>query len=97
MKFASPASKRYFTRTFNAYLDAVIEEADDRDDDRVRSIEAYFENRRNNVGVQPCWGILLLPMDIPEEVLARPEIKKLEMHAVDMIAIDNDLLSYNVE
>jgi hypothetical protein len=74
----------------------VVEEAGDRATS-IRSIEQYFDLRRKTVGARPSFAMMEYDVDFPDGVLDHPSIEKLTLCAVDLIWIDNDLYSYNVE
>ncbi|GJJ08044.1 hypothetical protein Clacol_002251 [Clathrus columnatus] len=93
----SPIVQTRFINEFQAYLNAVVDEATDRESRYIRNIEDYFKIRRNTIGAKPSFAICEMYMNIPEEVMRHPVIKKLRELAIDMIIIGNDLCSYNVE
>ncbi|KAJ7644908.1 isoprenoid synthase domain-containing protein [Roridomyces roridus] len=87
-----------FTNNYDLYLRAVIEEAEERDTLKVRdTLTSYLELRRNTGAVTCCFNLLLLPFDIPEDVLADPRIAQLETIGLDLVCVGNDILSFNVE
>ncbi|GJJ08045.1 hypothetical protein Clacol_002252 [Clathrus columnatus] len=93
----SPVVQTRFINEFQAYLNAVVDEAADRESRYIRNIEDYFKIRRNTIGAKPSFAICEMYMNIPEEVMRHPVIKKLRELAIDTIIIGNDLYSYNVE
>ncbi|TBU29047.1 terpenoid synthase [Dichomitus squalens] len=94
---ASPASQRRFIATFDTYCQSVVQQAADRDVQHVRTIDSYFENRRENIGARPSFALLELDMDLPDEVMEHPAIVDLTTGAIDMLILGNDICSYNVE
>lgn len=78
-------------------MDAVVQQAEDRDDKHVRSIQGYFDVRRNTIGARPSFAILEIDMDLPDEVFYDPTIVKLTALCIDMLILGNDMVSYNVE
>lgn len=86
-----------FINTFQTYLDAVVEQAKDRTAHHERTIESYFQLRRETIGAKPSFILNQMYMDIPEHVMRHPVIKKMTELTIDMIIIANDLLSYNQE
>ena len=96
-KSATKTAQRRFIHTFYLYTEAVVQQALERDSSQLRTVENYFEIRRNTIGVRPSFVVLEFKMDIPDEVMAHPSIVTLANASADMIAICNDLYSYNVE
>ncbi|KAK7451208.1 hypothetical protein VKT23_012544 [Stygiomarasmius scandens] len=97
VRTASPTSQRRFINTFQSYLDAVVQQAEDRTSGHIRDVESYFEVRRDTIGAKPSFAINEIHMNIPDEVIAHPTIVNLSILAIDMLIIGNDLCSYNVE
>ncbi|KAG2136537.1 terpenoid synthase [Suillus bovinus] len=97
IKFASLPSQRHFLETFGAYLHAVVAEALDREQCRMRSIDDYLKLRRKTIGAEPSFSILEMGMDLPDEVFRHPVIVDLVECITELIIIDNDMVSYNKE
>ncbi|KAI0290408.1 terpenoid synthase [Multifurca ochricompacta] len=97
IKTASPQSQKRFIETFGSYMQAVVQQAADRTNKHIPTIEEYFEIRREDVGTKPCFAILELEMDLPDEAVNHPTIQELSVLATDMIFLVNDIASYNVE
>jgi len=74
---------------FAAYLDAVVQQAADRDNDTIRTIDSYIQYRRDTIGAKPAYGPLELELDLPDEVFYHPTIVELTDYITDMIFIDN--------
>ncbi|KAJ7474192.1 terpenoid synthase [Mycena latifolia] len=68
IRTASPTSQRRFIDTFQSYMDAVVQEADDRNSSRIRDVKSYFEVRRDTIGAKPSFAICELHMNIPDDV-----------------------------
>ncbi|KIJ64878.1 hypothetical protein HYDPIDRAFT_175348 [Hydnomerulius pinastri MD-312] len=99
IRFAKPTplTQERFIRSFEAYASAVAVQAEDRDLHLIRDIESYLTVRRDTIGTYPCFVLLELGMDIPEDVLDHPVIVDMERCITDIICIGNDVYSYNVE
>jgi hypothetical protein len=97
LEIATPTCQRRFIDATKLYTDAVVQQAEDRDHDRVRDIKGYFDIRRDDSGVKPCFAIIELHMNLPDRVHSDVVIKRLTMAAIDMIIIANDAYSYNIE
>nr|AQH32583.1 terpenoid synthase [Polyporus brumalis] len=94
---ATPEAAKHFVETLKAYLNSVIVQAEDRDNDTIRTIDSYLEIRRENVGVRSAYMPGELHLSIPDEAFYHPVIKELEYLAIDLIILDNDIASYNKE
>ncbi|KAH9917069.1 terpenoid synthase [Fomitopsis serialis] len=88
-------AQRRFIDYFTAYVDSVVDEAADRDQDVYRSLDSYFEIRRETVGFRPLYALML--QELPDEVAYHPAMVEMSVCATDMVIIDNDIISYNVE
>ena len=97
MKSASETAQRRFIDSFQLYTDAVVQQAEDRALHRIRDIKSYFDIRRNTIGAKPSFTILQTYMSLPDDVVHDPTIEGLAAGSIDMIIIENDLCSYNVE
>ncbi|KAJ7290616.1 terpenoid synthase [Mycena rebaudengoi] len=97
IRIATPISQRRFIQSFGLYLDAVVQQAQDRTENHIRGIDEYFEIRRNTIGAKPSFVINAIRMSIPDEVMENEHIKMLTVAAIDMIITVNDACSYNVE
>ncbi|KAF9477263.1 terpenoid synthase [Pholiota conissans] len=92
----SPAIAQ-FIADFDAYTTAVIQEADDRSEGRVRTVQDYFELRRDTCGAKPSFSFFALGLNMPTEVFEHPVILSLVESATDLISITNDMHSYGLE
>lgn len=86
---ATPEAAKHFVESFTDYLNAVIVQADDRDNDTIHTIDSYFETRRENVGTRPSYVPGELHLSIPDEAFYHPVIKELEHLTTDLIILDN--------
>ncbi|KAG1778792.1 terpenoid synthase [Suillus placidus] len=94
---ASSQSQKRFIATFDEYLEGVVQQAIDRSGHHIRDIQSYFDVRRKSVGATSAFALLELGLDIPDEVISHPTIQDMEMASIDMIFLNNDIASYNVE
>ena len=97
MKTATPTAQARFINMFQAYIGSVVQQAMDRSLGYIRDVDSYFELRRETAGLRPAFAIIEIHMNIPPHVMDHPVIQKLTVLCIDMIAIANDLYSYNVE
>ncbi|KAG6373477.1 isoprenoid synthase domain-containing protein [Boletus reticuloceps] len=93
---ASKRSQKKFITTFDEYLEAVLQQAIDRSEDRICDIKSYIDILRDTIAVKPAFALLELGLDI-DEIMSHPAIEEMAMASVDMVGIDNDIASYNVE
>ena len=68
-----------------------LRQAAERSARKLHDVESYFEMRRENAGVKPCFALVLLErnVELPDEVLDHPAIVELELWAVDMVILCN--------
>jgi hypothetical protein len=97
MKTASATAQRRFADSFQRYTDAVVQQAEDRGDRRIRDIQSYFDVRRDTIGAKPSFAILEVHMTLPDEIFLDQTIGSLTRTCIDMLIIGNDLCSYKVE
>ncbi|EMD35369.1 hypothetical protein CERSUDRAFT_96486 [Gelatoporia subvermispora B] len=94
---ASPTFQERFVEVFQSYTSSVVEEAKDRVDKNIRSVDEYMELRRLTSGAMPCFAVIELGMDLPAEAFHHPIVQSLRLDAADLIILINDLYSYNRE
>ncbi|KAL4256103.1 Terpene synthase [Pleurotus pulmonarius] len=94
---ATPTAQTRFISSFQEYLDAVVQQAEDRAKRHVRNVEEYFQIRRETVGAKPSFAIGQLYLNIPQEIIDHPVISKLTEISIDLIILANDVYSYKVE
>ncbi|KAG1742745.1 isoprenoid synthase domain-containing protein [Suillus paluster] len=94
---ASLPSQRHFLDSYTAYLRAVVVEAVDREQSRRRSIDDYLKLRRDTCGAKSAFAVYEMGMELPDEVFYHPVIVELVDCIIELILIDNDMLSYNRE
>ncbi|KAK7030049.1 terpene cyclase [Favolaschia claudopus] len=86
-----------FVLNYDLYAKAVIAEAEDREANKIRSLDSYLAIRRDTGGVICCFDLHLLCTEVPDEILRDEHLRRLETLGLDMICIGNDILSFNVE
>ncbi|KAH6658525.1 terpenoid synthase [Truncatella angustata] len=96
-KISTKSFRRRFLASWEDYLKGTAQQAEDRSRSHIRTVASYLEVRRQTIGVMPSLVFFQIDMDLPDEVLAHRTIKTLEMLAVDLTIIANDLLSYDKE
>ncbi|KAJ3823508.1 terpenoid synthase [Lentinula raphanica] len=91
------SAQNLFIETFNDYTTSIVEQAVDRAAHHINDIETYLRVRRNSLGLRPCLVLLHLYSELPEEFLSNPLIEYITTLTIDMVAIGNDICSYNIE
>ena len=72
------------------YLESNYDHAAHRDDNILfESVEDYFHYRRENIGAKPAYFPCQMHLNIADEALFHPIVKKLEDLTCEMITIDN--------
>ncbi|KAG1856653.1 terpenoid synthase [Suillus subalutaceus] len=94
---ASAQSQKRFIATFELYLESMVQQANDRNEHCIRDIESYIDVRRDTVAMKAVFALLELGLDIPDEVISHPTIEAMAIASMDMVFIDNDIASYNME
>ncbi|PMD27043.1 terpenoid synthase [Hyaloscypha hepaticicola] len=97
LKISTPTFQSRFLKTWEEYLRGTAQQAEDRSRAHIRDIASYLEVRRRTIGAKPSFNILEMDMDLPDEVKYNPTILELELLAIDLTIIANDVLSYNKE
>ncbi|KAF7328550.1 Terpene cyclase [Mycena venus] len=93
---ASPKVVDRFIASYEMYVTSVAKEAHDRDTIRP-SLHSYLEMRRNTGAMKPSFDILLIPHEIPDDILNDPRLIHVETLGRDLVCIANDIFSFNVE
>ncbi|KAI0146266.1 isoprenoid synthase domain-containing protein [Xylariaceae sp. FL1272] len=93
----TPTFRTRFIASYEAYANAVAEQAELRSRAHVPDLETYFPMRRHTSGAPSTIALYEMDLDIPDSIREHPTILELDTLAVDLIVIANDLLSYNKE
>lgn len=88
-KTATPEAAKHFVEAFTDYLNSVIVQASDRDSDKIRTVDEYFQTRRENIGARPSYVPGELHLSIPDYAFYHPVMKELEYLIADLIILDN--------
>ncbi|KIM41852.1 hypothetical protein M413DRAFT_27416 [Hebeloma cylindrosporum] len=92
----SPCFER-FIATSETYLNAVVEEAEDRAQNRIRPVQDYLRLRRDTCGARPTLVLIEFGLNLPREVTDHSTLVSLTQDAVDLIILVNDMHSYSRE
>ena len=66
-----------------------MEEAKDRTDEHIRTINEYLELRRDTIAVKSYIAILEIGLNLPDEAVRHPVVNKLSTLAAEMVLLDN--------
>ncbi|KAF8985352.1 isoprenoid synthase domain-containing protein [Cyathus striatus] len=97
LKLASPGDNCFqsFATTMTEYLQAVIEEAEERNNGgTIQTIADYLVARRGTSGSKPTLSLFEFGLDLQKDVLQHPVISELTRDAVEMICLVNDMHSF---
>ncbi|KAG6917178.1 hypothetical protein DXG01_003614 [Tephrocybe rancida] len=89
IKTATPTSQHHIVESLTAYLESVVQQAADRDNNTLRTIDTYLHNRRQNIGARPSFVPMELDLDLPDHVFYHPVILELSMYITDLIILGN--------
>lgn len=76
---------------------SVAHQAEDRAKSHILDLDTFLQLRIQSSGSAPTIALYEMDLDIPEEIRLHPTIVELEKLASELIAIANDVLSYNKE
>ncbi|KAG1868624.1 isoprenoid synthase domain-containing protein [Suillus subluteus] len=96
---AGPGCTERFIHGNELFFAAVVKQVDDRAKGNMYDLESYIVQRRNVVGLKPCFALIefVARIDLPDEVMSHPVIMALEDATNDHISWSNDIFSYNKE
>jgi hypothetical protein len=94
---ATPMAQAHFIETMQMYLDGVVQQSQDRADERVRSIADFWDIRRDSSGCLPSFSLIEMGLEFPEEIYRHPLLEQLRDWANLSISTTNDVYSYNLE
>ena len=90
MKVAPSSSVKHFKLNLTNYLEAIVVQAQHRDDHTLfQSVEEYILYRREDVGQRIVFFPFQLPLNLPDEALFHPVIVEMEYLTALMVSIDN--------
>ncbi|KAH8984445.1 terpenoid synthase [Lactarius akahatsu] len=97
IKVASGPAQKRLLNSFGPYVYAVVEEAADRDQGRIRGIKDYLDLRVHASAAYCTLFPIEMGLDIPDEVMTHPAMKTFLDQIVYPLCLTNDLYSYNIE
>ncbi|KAL7791176.1 isoprenoid synthase domain-containing protein [Trichoderma afarasin] len=94
---ATETFRARFGATWIQYVHSVVQQAQFRSESRILDLEDFLAVRRHTSGAPSTIAFYEMNSDIPDDIREHPVIRELEVLAVDLIVIANDILSYNKE
>ncbi|KAK9783989.1 hypothetical protein SCAR479_00548 [Seiridium cardinale] len=90
--------KRYQS-SMAAYIHGVVKQVDVRFSSTKLDVDLYLHFRRESVGLHPCHAILehAHGVDLPQDVLDHFAVKDCVLVSIDLVLLQNDILSYRKE
>jgi len=82
-------AERHLFETTQQYVDAVVQQSEDRENDCVRTIDEYWVVRRHTSGCLPSFALIELELDFPGEVYRHPLLECLRDCAIFCIVVAN--------
>ena len=89
IEVTSQEAQRRFITTFAEYVYAVIDEASDRANGRVRDVEEYLKLTRLTAGGYPSFLAAEAGLNIPDEVMAHPALQAILSIAAESLVLTN--------
>ena len=78
-----------FIESMEVYLRGVTEEARDRSDKRIRSVQEYLSLRRQTCGGRPALDLIAFGLNLPDHVINHPVLESLLDSGIDLIICVN--------
>ncbi|KAK6996946.1 terpene cyclase [Favolaschia claudopus] len=96
---APQAAQERFVKSWELYLDSVVQQAQRRSVSYLCTSDEYMTARRLNIGCDPSFVLLELSLDVdlPHEVMEHPAMVSANSDIRDMTILWNDLISYKKE
>ncbi|SJL16465.1 uncharacterized protein ARMOST_19991 [Armillaria ostoyae] len=91
VKSASNTSQKHFVESFEEFVYALVQEAEDRQRCHIRNVEDYFNIRRLTFGAYMVHAMLELSYDLPDKVFNHPPFLALRHLGRDLMVLDNAL------
>ncbi|PIL28258.1 terpene synthase [Ganoderma sinense ZZ0214-1] len=86
-----------FVASFVAYMNAVVAQAEALDRGGFLTVDAFLAIRREDAGARPFYTLGALFLSIPDHFHDDPLHARMIGLGCDLVAIDNDMVSYNRE
>lgn len=79
----------HFVDGFEDYVYAVVQETNDKASGRLRTVQDYLKLRRGTTSSKSIFALIEFGLDLPDNVLSHPVVKRLTEGAADICAITN--------
>ncbi|CZR54145.1 related to pentalenene synthase [Phialocephala subalpina] len=91
--------QRRFADAMEQYCEGIMEHVSDYFEDNIPSLEQYMDVRRRGVGVAPVLTLIECTdeIKIPDKVYNNKHFQELRRVGIDVVLIQNDVLSYAKE
>ncbi|EED79566.1 predicted protein [Postia placenta Mad-698-R] len=83
IKTATPSSQKHFIEAFTDWLNSVVGQATDRDNNHIRTIDSYLKIRRENAGARPAYFPAELGLNLPDDAFYHPVVTELKQATGD--------------
>ncbi|KAG8966577.1 hypothetical protein FRC03_011633 [Tulasnella sp. 419] len=95
----SEGTKHRFIEATRLYLESVTRQVQSRTDTTTLDVAHFIKERRDTGAVRMCFamGEYGVGLDLPDHVFQHPVLRAMEDCANDVVALSNDVYSYNVE
>ncbi|QBZ64943.1 hypothetical protein PoMZ_06644 [Pyricularia oryzae] len=93
-----PLQNRY-KKCMEEYINGILQQVDVSSFDASLDADLYLHFRRKSVGLRPCHALLeyACGIQIPDHVMAHPAIQECMAVSIDLVLLQNDILSYKKE
>lgn len=89
IQHATPICRARLERAWDRFTASVVEQARDREQQRLRTVEEHMALRRLTIGAEPCYAAAELGLNLPQEVFDDPLLQALQADITDIIIYDN--------
>ncbi|KAF9061647.1 pentalenene synthase [Rhodocollybia butyracea] len=91
-----PGVRRRFAKTMGDYCNGALAQVCTCSSGQAPSLEETLAMRRQSAGVSPLFALVeyALKLDLPDFVFETRSIKEIERVAIDLVLLQNDILSY---
>lgn len=96
-KRAGPSLQHRYKMYLKHYMLGLLGQVSSRNrDPRKVTVDEYLKFRRGTIGAMPCFCLVEYAegIDLPQYIIDHPSIQACQQVAVDLVLIDNDILSY---
>ncbi|TLS27596.1 hypothetical protein PpBr36_04293 [Pyricularia pennisetigena] len=97
--YHSSALQNRYRKCMEEYINGILQQVDVSSFDASLDADLYLHFRRKSVGLRPCHALLeyACGIQIPDHVMAHPAIQECMAVSIDLVLLQNDILSYKKE